>query len=169
MLKIGRLKSVLKINRVHCLLLRKMHFNCTFLNDILSSVNFESTFCYPQIPPKNKRNNLIMAMLGQKNEFVCSFFGRIVGLKKPLRLCLTFKVVVSYIFSFYSTYSYFWYVIYMFEIWCQIHRPDTLHKFQVNFGVKFQIFVSEKKDGYFSTRKRIAKNDFKRQTITYQL
>ena len=28
----------------------------------------------------------------QKNEFVCLFFGRIVGLKKTLRLCLTFSM-----------------------------------------------------------------------------
>ena len=52
----------------------------------------KSTFCYPRILQKNKRNNFIMAMLGKKNEFVCSFFGRIVGLKKILCLCLTFRI-----------------------------------------------------------------------------
>ena len=53
-------------------------------------INFESTFCYPRILPKKERNNSIIVLLGQKNEFVRSFFGRIVGLKKTLRLFLTY-------------------------------------------------------------------------------
>ena len=35
---------------------------------------------------KNERNNSIIVLLGQKNEFIQSFFGRIIGLKKTLRL-----------------------------------------------------------------------------------
>ena len=31
------------------------------------------------------------SVVRQKNEFVRSFFGRIVGFKEPLRLCLTFR------------------------------------------------------------------------------
>ena len=39
-----------------------------------------------------KTNNSIIVLLGRKKpEFVRSFFGRIVSLKKPVRLCLTFK------------------------------------------------------------------------------
>ena len=56
------------------------------------SVDFEMTFCYPGILPKNERNYLIIAvLLGLKKEFLCSFFGRIVGLKITLPLCLTFR------------------------------------------------------------------------------
>ena len=40
---------------------------------------------------KNDRNNSIIVLLGKKHEFVRSFFGRIVGLKKTLQLCLTFR------------------------------------------------------------------------------
>ena len=32
-------------------------------------------------------------IVGSKFEFVCLFFGRIVGLKKSLRLCLTFRAL----------------------------------------------------------------------------
>ena len=53
------------------------------------------TFCYPRILPKNKQNNLTIVLLGKKNEFVCSLFRRIIGLKKTLQLCLTFSNVKS--------------------------------------------------------------------------
>ena len=36
-----------------------------------------------------------IVLLGKKNEFIRSFFGRIVGLKEPLRFFLTFKVLLS--------------------------------------------------------------------------
>ena len=64
---------------------------CYFLKFHYRSVNFERTFCYPRILPKNEQNNSIVVLLGKKTEFVRSFFGRIVGLKKTLRLCLTFS------------------------------------------------------------------------------
>ena len=38
-------------------------------------VNFERTFWYPRI------KEFGIVLLGEKNEFVCSFFGRIIGLK----------------------------------------------------------------------------------------
>ena len=43
-----------------------------------------------QFPPKNERKQVDLRYHSSKVEFVRSFFGRIVGLKKPLRLCLTF-------------------------------------------------------------------------------
>ena len=46
----------------------------------LKSVNFERTFCYPWILPRQTK---------QFNHSIV--FGRIVGLKKPLQLCLTFS------------------------------------------------------------------------------
>ena len=33
---------------------------------------------------KKEQNNSIIVLSGKKNEFVCSFFGRIVGLKKNI-------------------------------------------------------------------------------------
>ena len=40
---------------------------------------------------KNERKNSFIVLLGQKNEFFRSFFGGIVDLKKPFRICLTFS------------------------------------------------------------------------------
>ena len=40
---------------------------------------------------EEKEKDLIIVLSGKKHEFVRSFFGRIVGLKKTLRLCLTFS------------------------------------------------------------------------------
>ena len=44
-----------------------------------------------QFLPKNERKQVDLRYHNSKVEFVCSFFGRILGLKKSLRLCLTFK------------------------------------------------------------------------------
>ena len=52
---------------------------------------FERTFWHPRIPPKNERKNSFIVLLGQKNELFRSLFGGIVGLKKPFRICLTFR------------------------------------------------------------------------------
>ena len=38
---------------------------------------------------KKRMKEFILVLLGRKNKLVCSFFGRIVCLKKTLRLCLT--------------------------------------------------------------------------------
>ena len=35
-------------------------------------------------PKKPKRNNSMIVLLGQKNEFIRSFFGRIISLKKNI-------------------------------------------------------------------------------------
>ena len=59
------------------------------------SGNFERTLCYPRILPKDERNKMIIILLGKKTKFVCSFFGRIGGLKKTLRLCLTFSLYIK--------------------------------------------------------------------------
>ena len=49
------------------------------------------TFWYPRILPKNEWTNLFFVPVGQKNEFVRSFFGRIRGCQKLFRNYLTFK------------------------------------------------------------------------------
>ena len=53
--------------------------------------NFERTFWYPRILQKNERTNSFLVLLGQKNEFVRSFFGRIRGYQKSFRNYLTFN------------------------------------------------------------------------------
>ena len=42
-----------------------------------------------QFPPKNERKQVNLRFHSSKVEFIRSFFGRNVGLKKPFRLCLT--------------------------------------------------------------------------------
>ena len=49
-----------------------------------------------QFLPKNERKQVNLRYHSTKVEFVCSFFGRIVGLKKSLRLCLTFNGLSIY-------------------------------------------------------------------------
>ena len=49
------------------------------------------SFCCFQFPPKNERKQVNLRYHSSKVEFVRSFFGRIIGLKKPFRLCLTFN------------------------------------------------------------------------------
>ena len=44
-----------------------------------------------QFLPKNERKQVDLRYHSSKVEFVCLFFGRIVGLKKSLQLCLTFR------------------------------------------------------------------------------
>ena len=46
---------------------------------------------YPRILPKNERTNSFLVLLGQKNEFFRSFFGRIQGYQKSFRNYLTFN------------------------------------------------------------------------------
>ena len=46
--------------------------------------------------PKNERKQVDLRYHSSKVEFVDSFFGRIVGLKKSLRLCLTFNYAFTY-------------------------------------------------------------------------
>ena len=43
---------------------------------------------------KNERKHVDLRYHSNKDEFVRLFFGRIVGLKKSLRLCLTFRNLV---------------------------------------------------------------------------
>ena len=57
----------------------------------LRSVNFEMSFCCLQFPPKNERKKVNLRLHSSKVEFVHSFFGGNVGLKKSFRLCLTFS------------------------------------------------------------------------------
>ena len=45
-----------------------------------------------QFPPKNERKQVDLTYHSSKVEFVCSLFGRSVGLKKSFRLCLTFRM-----------------------------------------------------------------------------
>ena len=47
-----------------------------------SIINFERTFWYPRILPKNKRTSSFIVLLGKKHKYIRSFFGRIVGFKK---------------------------------------------------------------------------------------
>ena len=47
--------------------------------------------------PKRNKNKWTIS----KNEFVCSFFGRNFGLKKPFQIFLTF-IGVAYIFHFFG-------------------------------------------------------------------
>ena len=48
-----------------------------------------------QFPPKNEQKQVDLRYHSSKVEFVGSFFERIVGLKKSLRLCLTFSKICS--------------------------------------------------------------------------
>ena len=55
------------------------------------SVNFEMVFWCLRFLTKNEWKQVDLRCHSSKIEFVCLFFGRIVGLKKSLRLCLTFS------------------------------------------------------------------------------
>ena len=66
------------------------------------SINFERTFWYPQILPKNKRTSSFIVLLGKNHKFICSFFGRIVGLKKHFD---SFWILKS--FNIFATYGVF--------------------------------------------------------------
>ena len=48
-----------------------------------------------QFPPKNERKQVDLRFHSSKVEFVFSFFGGNVGLKKSFRLCLTFSFVLK--------------------------------------------------------------------------
>ena len=48
-----------------------------------------------QFLPKNERKQVNLRYHSSKVEFVCSFFGRNVSLKKPFRLCLTFSNITQ--------------------------------------------------------------------------
>ena len=53
------------------------------------------SFWHLQFPPKNERKQVDLRFHSSKVEFVCSFFGGNVGLKKSFRLCLTFSFVLK--------------------------------------------------------------------------
>ena len=60
---------------------------------ILSKLKVRQTrnnFFKPTFLPKNERKQVNMKFHSSKVEFLCSFLGRNVGLKKSFRLCLTF-------------------------------------------------------------------------------
>ena len=65
----------------------KVLFICISWN-LAKSDNFERTFWFPRILPKNEQ----CICLSSKNEFVCSFFGRIRGYQKSFPNYLTFSV-----------------------------------------------------------------------------
>ena len=51
----------------------------------------EMSFWCLQFLPKNEQKQVKLRYHSSKVEFIRSFFGRIIGLKKSLRLCLTFS------------------------------------------------------------------------------
>ena len=53
------------------------------------------SFWHLQFPPKNERKQVDLRFHSSKVEFVFSFFGGNVGLKKSFRLCLTFSFVLK--------------------------------------------------------------------------
>ena len=55
------------------------------------SVNFEMSFWCLQFLPKNEQKQVDLRFHSSKVEFVCSFFGGNVCLKKSFQLCLTFS------------------------------------------------------------------------------
>ena len=59
--------------------------NCTYQR----LVNFDIVLLCLQFPPKNEQKQVDLRYHSSKVEFVCSFFGRNVGLKNSFPLCLT--------------------------------------------------------------------------------
>ena len=66
------------------------------LQSVLRSLNFEMSFWCLQFPPKNEQKQVDLRIHSSKVEFVPSFFGGNVGLKKLFQLCLTFSKCNSY-------------------------------------------------------------------------
>ena len=58
-------------------------------------VNFEMVFWCLRLLSKNERKQVDLRYHSSKVKFVCLFFGRIIGLKKSLLLCLTFSTVLK--------------------------------------------------------------------------
>ena len=46
----------------------------TYFDNIERSDNFERTFWYPRILPKNERTNSFLVLLGQKTEFAVEIY-----------------------------------------------------------------------------------------------
>ena len=63
---------------------------------------FLNQFFFPILEffQKNEWNNSIIVLLGKQTNSFVRLFGRIVGLKKTLRLCLTFSTVNTGVFFF---------------------------------------------------------------------
>ena len=89
---IGNWKVIVHVFKVSKL----FTFSKSAKGQLISKALFASD---PRILPKNKRNNLIIVLLGKKPNSFVRFYGRIVGLKKTLRHCLTFNQMIVYIFK----------------------------------------------------------------------
>ena len=65
------------------------------------SVNFEMSFWCLQFLPKNDRKQVNIRFHSSKVKFICSFFGRNVGLKKSFGHCLTFRnCLIAHVLNF---------------------------------------------------------------------
>ena len=78
--------NILNIRRNVPTILVFSMYNCTYLK----VSKFRNVFWCLQFLPKNERKHVDLRFHSSKVEFICSFFGRNIGLKKSFRLCLTF-------------------------------------------------------------------------------
>ena len=85
------------IPRAHFFSLKGIYLNIptSFKGQLIST----GLFAILEFFPKNKPNNPVLVLLGKKTKFVRLVFGRIVGLRKTLLLCLTFLVIVFFCFT----------------------------------------------------------------------
>ena len=77
---------------------------------------FQKDFLLCSNSSKKRTKQFNHSTVRQKNEFIRSFFGRIVGLKKTLRLCLTFSNADPYKLFFWNIHFFiakhrYWYRI----------------------------------------------------------
>ena len=86
------LPSVVFSQKMSCLQIQQPIPKLWIMKDILRRPqSFERSFWCLQFPPKNEGNQVHLRLHSSKEEFVCSFFGGNVGLKKLFQLCLTFR------------------------------------------------------------------------------